>query len=216
MLVSDVTSRVRNTAGDTNVLQFTDAMLLQWINDGIRECAIDNNLLQKRATQSTVVGTDDITLPTDILRLHSVKYEGEKLPIMSLAEYEEYVGSQKTTSEVSGTPSVGYIWAGKLTLVPKPDAVGELVIDYIYDPPLLTLPGDDLKTSLPVGYHSRIVDYCLAQVAQQDDDLNRYQVKMEEFRTGVSKLKDQPEQNQDVYPSIMVSDRDSGEDYWEW
>lgn len=216
MLVSDVTSRVRNTAGDVNVLQFTDAMILQWINDGIRECAITNNLLQKRATQAAVIGTSAYAMPVDILRLHSVKYEGEKLPLYSLSEFEEFVGTKKTTDTNKSTPVVAYIWANQLNLYPTPDQAGELVIDYIYDPPLLMVPGDDLKNSLPVGYHSRIVDYCLAQVALQDDNQNMYQIKMEEFRTGVHNLKDQPEQNQDTYPHMLVSDRDSGEDYWEW
>lgn len=216
MLVSDVTSRVRNTAGDINVLQFTDDMILQWINDGIRECAVGNNLLQKRATQAVVVGTGAYALPTDILRLHSVKYEGEKLPLYSLAEFEEFVGTQKTTDTTQSTPVAAYVWANQLNLYPIPAAAGELVVDYIYDPVLLTAAGDDLKDSLPVGYHSRIVDYCLAQVALQDDNQNMYQLKMDEFRTGVHNLKDQPEQNQDVYPYMMVSDRDSGEDYFGW
>jgi hypothetical protein len=191
-------------------------MILQWINDGIRECAIDNNLLQKRATSATTAGTAAYALPDDILRFHSVKYEGEKLPLYSLAEFEEYVGTKKTTDSTQSTPVACYIWANQLTLHPTPDAVGELVIDYIYDPALLDAGTDDLKDSLPVGYHSRIVDYCLAQVYLQDDNQNMYQIKLEEFRTGVHKLKDQPEQNQDFYPYMGVSDRDSGEDYWEW
>lgn len=216
MLVSDVINRVRQIAGDVNVLQFTDSLVIDWINDGIRECAVDNNLLQKRATQAAVIGTAAYALPTDILRLHSVKYEGEKLPLYSLAEFEEFVGTKKTTDATQSTPVAAYIWASQLNLYPTPDQAGELVIDYIFDPALLDDSADDLKASLPVGYHSRIVDYCLAQVALQDDNQNMYQIKMEEFRTGVHKLKDQPEQNQDVYPSMLVSDRDSGEDYWEW
>jgi hypothetical protein len=69
---------------------------------------------------------------------------------------------------------------------------------------------------LPVGYHVRLVDYCLAQVAQQDDDMNRYQLKMEEFRSGVHNLKDQSEWENDYYPMIGISARDSGQEYLEW
>lgn len=209
MLVSDIISRVRNIAGDTNVLQFTDASIIQWINDGMRQCAIDNGLLQKRGTQNTVVDQTDYNLPADILRLHSVKYDGNKLPIRTLEEYDK-VGPFDPTS--NGTPVGCYVWAAKLTLFPKPDAIKVLIIDYIYTPAEVTVAGD--TPGIPASYHSRLVDYCLAQVAQQDDDLNRYQLKMQEFSTGVSALKDLPEYEDDLYSSISVSVRDMGHD-WE-
>ena len=182
MIVSDVITRVRNVSGDLNSLQFTDATVFNWINDGIRECAVQNNLLQKRATSSTIVGTPDYNLPTDILKLHSVKFDEQRLQVLTLQEFEEQYGSS-TMVTTNGTPVVCYVWADKLTLYPKPSAVKSLVIDYIYDPALITAGANALP--LPVGYHSRLVDYCLAQVAQQDDDLNRYSVKMQEFKTGV-------------------------------
>ncbi len=208
MLVSDIISRVRTIAGDINVLQFTDASLIQWINDGVRQCAIDNGLLQKRGTQNTVVGQVDYNLPADILRLHSVKYDNVKIPVRTLEEYDK-LGPYNTDK---GTPVGCYVWAGKLTLFPSPDAIKVLVIDYIYSPVAVAVAGD--TPAIPESYHSRLVDYCLAQVAQQDDDMNRYQIKMQEFETGVSNLKDQAEHEDDLYPSISVSVRDMGHD-WE-
>ncbi len=213
MLASDVIARVRATAGDTNVLQFSDATVLTWINDGIKECAVGNNLLQKRASSTTVIGTEAYNLPTDILRLHSVKVDGVKLPIYTLNEYEEYIGDRDPSVTINtGSPEIAYVWANKLNLVPAPDSsTKDLVIDYIYDPVQVTVVGTDLSTIIPVGYHSRIVDYCLAQVAQQDDDMGRYQLKMDEFKSGVSGLEDQPKQSEDSYPYMMVADRDMGD-----
>src|ERR1044072_8480802 len=89
MLVSDVISRVRNLAGDVNALQFTDAQLIDWINDGIKECVGINRLCQKTATQSMVVGTDSYILPADIFKLHSVTVDGEKIDVSTLQEFEE-------------------------------------------------------------------------------------------------------------------------------
>ena len=209
MLVSNIIKRVRDIAGDADVLQFTDETLIDWINDGMRQCAIDNGLLQKRATQNTVINQTDYDLPTDILKLHSVKFDSAKLPIRTLEEYDK-VGPYDSTS--SGTPVGAYVWAGKLTLYPKPDRAKSLVIDYIYAPAEITTNGQ--TPGIPESYHSRLVDYCLAMVAQQDDDMNRYQLKMQEFTTGVSNLKDLPEYQDDLYPSISVSVRDMGHD-WE-
>lgn len=212
MKVQEVIERVRNTAGDTTALQFTDAQLLTWINDGVRECAVNNNLLQKRATQNSIIGTGTYSLPTDILKLHSVKYDNEKLRLLTLEEFDkEYAGVGSSTTDKS-TPNVGYVWAGSLNIFPIPDAVKQIIIDYLYDAPILLIGNIATdEVPLPVGYHSRIVDYCLAQVAQQDDDLERYNLKMQEFITGVQSLKDQPEWNYDLYPSLSVSERDMGD-----
>lgn len=206
MKLSSVISRVRSSAGDTDALQFTDAQLLEWINDGIRECAIQNNLLQKRASSSSSVGTSEYPLPTDILKLYSVKYDGSKLQGLTLDEFDERYG--RVDGGSNSSPACFYVWGGVLNLYPVPSSQGSLVVEYIYSPTDLGPEDYDKELPLPVGYHSRIVDYCLAQVAQQDDDINRYTAKMQEFTTGVSQLKDQPEYTEDVYPSINISGRD--------
>lgn len=212
MKVSEIISRVRSIAGDTNVLQFTDNTALDWINDGVRECAKDNQLLQKTATQNLVVGTIAYTLPTDILKLHSVKVDGQKIRVLTLAEFEAYGGD----STDSGTPVVAYVWGGKINFYPKPTSALPLVIEYTYDPPVTNIANINDDPPLPVGYHSRLVDYCLAQVAQQDDDMPRYQLKMEEFRSGVHNMKDDATEMEDYYPMMGVSARDSGQDWLEW
>ena len=213
MKVQDIITRVRNIAGDTNTLQFTDAQVLDWINDGVRECAIQNNLLQKRATSTVTSGTAAYALPVDILKLHSVRYDGAKLSVKTLQEFEDLVSGTDTSN---GTPQYCYVWAGFINLYPAPDnSTSVMVVDYSYDPATLLIADVATDTpALPVGYHARLVDYCLAQVAQQDDDLNRYQMKMQEFTTGVQNLKDLPEWENDLYPSISISPRDMGEEYY--
>lgn len=211
MLVSDVITRVRRAAGDEDVLQFSDDDIMRWINDGVRECAVENDLLQKTATSTVTSGVDEYALPTDILRLHSVKYDNQRLPVLTLEEFD----NQWTTDGTdSGTPINCLIWAGNVRLFPTPDnSTSTLQIDYIHDAAQVTLATDEIP--LPVGYHRRIVDYCLAQVAEQDDDMEKYQLKMAEFQTGVQKIKDQGEANADLYPSISTSARDMGE-YWDY
>lgn len=211
MLVSDCITRVRNLAGDTSSLQFTDAQILDWINDGIRECAVQNNLLQKRASQNTVASQSDYTLPADILKLHSIKWDAMKLPVLTLEQFDEqYSGIGPNTTSQTGTPSCAYVWATTLTLFPAPSSVKVLTIDYLYTPPLHVVGTLGVELNLPVGYHSRIVDYCLAQVYLQDDNSQMYQMKMQEFATGVQQLKDQAENTFDLYPFMSVDTRDMG------
>jgi hypothetical protein len=212
MIVSDIIKRVRSIASDSAAISFSDEDLVNWINDGVRECAMDNQLLQKTATQNFVIGTTAYNLPTDILKLHSIKVDGQKIRVLTMAEFEAYGGD----SVDSGDPVVAYVWGGKANFYPKPTRAIPLVIEYTYDPALVLLADLTVTPPLPVGYHARLVDYCLAQVAQQDDDMPRYQLKMEEFRSGVHNLKDDLTETEDYYPMIGVSHRDSGQDWLEW
>lgn len=208
MKVSDIIRRVRNIAGDTAVLQFTDDMCMDWINDALRDIYKDNlDLAQKTGSVSTVVGVGTITLPSDIMKLHSVTYEGIKLQGFTMQQFEN---DFKQGDDGESTPRVYYVWGGVLNLYPIPSAVGALRINYSRTPAEVTAVAD--VPDAPESYHSRLVDFCLAQVAQQDGDNNLYQIKMQEFATGVSSLKDHPEYDNDLYPFISVSDRDSGLD----
>ena len=65
------------------------------------------------------------------------------------------------------------------------------------------------QPDVPVEYHPRIVEYCIAQAAELDDDPGTYQTKMSEFRGNLTKLQQNGEQPEGdgVYPSITyVSD----------
>lgn len=219
MKVADVINQVRALVGDISANQFTNEQALDWINNGIRECAVGNNLLNKRASQNTVIGQSDYALPEDILKFHSVFYDDQLLRFITLEEFtKEYQGVGASTTVERSTPSVAYVWAGVLTIYPAPSQVKVLVINYLYTPALHEI--EDITTDdvfLPISYHQRIVDYCLAQVAQQDEDYERYNIKMTEFKTGVQELKDQPEWTYDLYPSMSLSPRDMGEgvDYFD-
>ena len=204
MKVEDIIRRVRTVAGDIEVLQFTDENIIQWINDAMREIASDNQLLQKAATSNTVADQAEYDIPADILKFHSVMYDGSDLNFINFeeAKIRGYLNSD------TGTPAACWVWAGKLTLYPTPSEAKPLKLIYTRNP--TEVAGDQETPEIPQSYHMRLVDYCLAQVAQQDDDINRYQLKMEEFRTGVYNLKDQPEWENNQYPYMSVGGADRG------
>lgn len=212
MFYDQIIRRVRNTAGDINVLQFTEEMLVDWINDAVRECAIENNLLQKIATQNTVANQQEYDLPTDIMKLHSIYINGEKLKILTLQEWEEVSGGQPTGVPTTGAPYQVYIWATKLNVWPPPSSVVPIKINYIYSPTDWDgADGDTEKPPLPENYHLRLIPYVLAQVALQDENMVLYEKHMGQFRSGVVDLAQQSQQEEDLYPFISVSSRDMGD-----
>lgn len=215
MLVSEIVTRVRDAAGDTAILQFTNATLTSWINDGIRECVVENSLLQVRAAQNTVINQSEYALPSDIFKFHSVLVNQFKLEMITLEQWEERNAGEINMSADSGEPVCCYVYAGVLNIWPKPSAVVPLTINYtklpaaiIYAEPIWT----PSSPTIPEQYHNRLVTYCLAQIAQQDDNFEKYQALMLEFQTGVKQLNDSRHED-DLYPFMSVSSRDMGE-FW--
>lgn len=216
MLVSDIVRRVRETAGDSTAIQFSNATLTDWINDGIRESVIENSLLQAKASSSTVANQSEYVLPADIFKLYSVYVDGIKLRVLTLQEWEEYCqGANYNSSSTALVPSVGYQFAGVLNLWPTPSGVTTLTINYSkipatinhsVGPPEAWLPNEP---AIPAAFHNRLVTYCLAQVALQDDDYTKYEALMIEFKTGVRDLSHAKDQQDDLYPFISVSSRDT-------
>lgn len=213
MKYQEIITRVRNIAGDTAVLQFSNQMVIDWINDAVREVVIDNALLQKTATSNLVVGDTTYSLPTDIFKLHSITVNGEKIKVFTQNEHQELGAGPGGTPTENGFPIQAYVWATELNLVPAPDDTYELKIYYTYDPGNYVI--DDLVNDEPPihqSYHARIVTYCLAQVALLDEDTYRYNGLIADFRAGVSELKSL-NQEEDQYPFISVASRDMGMDF---
>lgn len=208
MNVGEIALRVKRTFGDEAGAQITDADIMRWVNDAQREIAFNNDLLQTTATTATVVGKDQYTLPPDVLTMRSVRYGGRTLSYLSPEEAAKLIG---TDSTATGTPTHYSVWARNIDLYPAPDAADpdDLQLYYTRQPAVVTTTSQEPE--LPLKYHNRIVEYCIAQAYELDDNMDSYRQKMQQFQDGVEKIKGSEEwQAQDVYPSISVSVHD----YW--
>jgi hypothetical protein len=208
--VSEIIARVKKVFGDEADIQINSDDIMRWINDCIRDIAVEQNLLQAKATAATVLGQSEYTIPNDTLTLRAVKYNGIKLQAMSLGEAETSLPNfDDSANYPSGTPTHFWVFANRITLYPKPDAAGatSLEIYYTRQPAIVSSLSD--VPEVPVPYHNRIVEYCLAQAYELDEDWNAANVKTTQFRTGIDKLKENENWvEHDVYPSILSTDTD--------
>lgn len=203
MLVQDIVRRVREAVGDTAVLQFSNATLTDWINDAQRRCVEENSLLQAKATATLTVDQTTYTLPDDIFKVHSILVDTTYIELLSLNEFE----ARNYDLTLKGPPTVGCIYAGKLDLYPIPDKTGKMAVNYTKNPKDIRYINDGTNEGyspntleIPSSFHSRVVTYCMAQVALQDDDYAKYQAMMQEFITGVVDLNHLKNQTESVYP----------------
>lgn len=212
MLVSEIATRVKRQFGDEAGAQITDADIIRWCNDAQTDIAINNDLLQVSAYTATTAGTQKYTVPSNLLILRSVKWQGVKLQMVSMEEADALTLSTSTTSP-AGVPNTYWQFARQIYLWPIPAANGtsDLVLYYTRQPVAITAVGD--TPELPLQYHNRLVEYCIAQAAELDDNLQQYAMKMQQFKSGIDNLKDNATWEQhDVYPSITASLRDYGGD----
>lgn len=202
--------RVKRQFGDEAGAQITDADIIRWVNDAQTDIAVKNDLLQVSATTATTAGVQKYTVPTNLLILRSVRWKGVKLQPLTMEEADALTISGDTGAR--GTPVSFWQFARQIYVWPPPDANGtaDLTLFYTRQPVVATLTSE--TPELPLQYHPRLVEYCIAQAAELDDNLQHFQVKMNQFEQGVENLKSNNDwENQDFYPGITVSNRDSGD-----
>lgn len=203
MLVQDIVRRVRETAGDTAVLQFGNATVTDWINDAVRECVQRNFLLQAKGQAVLEKDKRSYNLPDDIFKIHSILVDTLKVEILSLEEWENY----NFDLTAVGNPTTACVYAGRIELYPIPQTEGVLYVNYLEQPKEIRYINDGINEGyspnsppIPLEFHLRIVTYCLAQVALQDDDYMKYQAMISEFNTGVVDLNHLKNQTDAHYP----------------
>lgn len=212
MNLADVKVRLRRTFGDESSVQVTDADITRWVNDGQREVVIMNpELLEKIGFASTVQGQQDYSLPTDCSSIRTVLYQPGsstsyfKLLGQSLQEFDEYIDGWDGTIYGQSDPAVYCTFAGNIKLFPIPatSVTSGLKLYYYRNPVDVVVDADIID--LPLGYHSAIVEYCMKQAYELDEDWQSVGVKAGEFAASVSGQKTQEKDNKaETYQVITV------------
>lgn len=209
MIGTDVADRIKRQFGDESGVQVTDADILRWINDAQREFTRTNNLLQARGSLNVVAAQSEYPFPNDVLNLRSLNYDGYKLQGFTLIEFEEYLQANDPRGSATGTPTCYTVWNDILRLYPTPDTsiTDGLTILYIARPPVLTVLSDPL--ALPDEYFNRVVEYCLQQSYELDEDWAAAANKAAQLTSGLMQLQEsQTWDKRDTYPVITILDED--------
>jgi hypothetical protein len=203
MIVNDVVKRVQRQFGDESAVQLEDTDVIRWINDAQKDIAVQNDLMQATGTLPTIVGTTTYAFPSDMISMRSMYYNNLRLKYMSQAEYDEYI-SVNDPDEISSDDPMFYTkWGNNFRVYPKPAAVGTLKLLYTQRPPEVDDINDGL--SLPLEYHPRIVEFCLKQAYEMDEDWDAAAAKTTQYDAGLSILKENEQTPvKEYYPTITV------------
>lgn len=177
LTVSDIYDRVKRTFGDESAVQVTEADIIRWINDAQREAVMQNEgLLQKVDYISTVADTKEYTLPTDLFTLSHVYVKDSSetayyaLRWLALRQFSEYVDGW----DGNAVESIPLIYTqqqkDKIVIYPIPQSSVANGLKLIYS----RYPDDVVNSAstldLPPYFHSYIVNFCLMQAYEMDED----------------------------------------------
>lgn len=214
MNVQDVFNRVRRTFGDEAGVQITDADLLRWINDAQLQISIDNeSLLEATGTTDIESGVAEYALPDNMNILRSLAYKGFRLKVLSFQEFNEYIDGfdapDATNPYGIGVPQVFMVYANTITLFPTPNetTAAGLKVYYSKHPDSIGTLADAL--TVPDRYHNAVVDYCLQQSYELDEDMQKADRKQLQFNESVTRMRGQEKwTSQEYYPSITTLPED--------
>jgi hypothetical protein len=206
---ASVIAAVKRQFGDEAGVQVTDTDIIRWINDAQREILTANRVFKAKALTNIVAGTYEYTFPTEpIIDVQSIWVNGKRIEFKPFQEYEEYVVSADPTRATTGTPAIWTEWAGSFIFWPTPDVSvsNGITIYYTKGPTDVVNPGDTL--SVPDLYLNRIIEYCMGQAYELDEDYQASQYKLSQFTEGLGTQDDTMMPSQTFYPRITVLDED--------
>lgn len=214
MNVQDVVTRVKRTFGDEAGVQISDLDIIRWINDAQEEIVLTNEgLMETVSSADTVQNQGEYDFPPGLSVLRSLKYKGFRLKNLSFAEFNEYIDGYTAPDSVTnygtGVPDMFMVWNEKISLFPIPDesVTDGLTIYYMRHPPEVVNMADAL--TVPLNYHNSVVNYCLQQAYELDEDYQKAGIKKGQFDETMMKLNDRNKwTSQEYYPSITTLPQD--------
>ena len=214
MNVQDVVLRVKRTFGDEAGVQISELDIIRWINDAQEEIALTNEgLMETTSSTDTIKGQGVYDFPENLAVLRSLKYKGFRLKSLSFAEFNEYIDGytspDSSTNYGTGVPDMFMVWEEKISLFPVPDetVVNGLTLYYMQHPPTVSNMADNL--TIPRNYHNSVVNYCLQQAYELDEDYQKAGIKKGQFDETMMKLNDRNKwTSQEYYPSITTLPQD--------
>jgi hypothetical protein len=203
--LGDVFEYIKRQFGDESGVQITLSDCTRWVNAAEAEIISQNQVLRAVATSTTVANDEDYVLgdSMDIQTINSIQVSGVKIPFKNYNEAEDYISRNDPSKVQRSFPVFWYEWGGTIFFYPIPDS--NYVMKVYYHKIPVTLTGSADKLNVPDNYFNRILEYCMAQAYELDEQFDAASVKGTQFEDRLLNMNlDETFVNIDVYPSLTV------------
>lgn len=209
--VQDITTSVKRQFGDESGVEVQDSDIIRWVNDAQYEIVTKNPEVNAGMVTVNVVANQTLypllsNVP-DVLVVHSIHFRGEYLNNLTFLEAQQTIIKSDDT-QTDSTPKFWYEYAGTVNLWPKPSVsyTAGLTVFYSKAPTLITTLGQTL--SVPDSYFKAVIDYCLTQAHEMDDNFSSAGVKAQQFETALQVQANRTHTQDTFYPSIIMLPED--------
>lgn len=205
--VQDVITAVKRQFGDESGQQVSDSDITAWISDAQREIVINNPEVNQAMVQFSVVANDAtypvLTSVPDMLVIHSLHFSGKLLENMSFVKAQEYIINSADTSTAL-TPQFWYEWAGVINFWPIPSTAITNGVTIFYSKAPTEITSTTAPLSVPDSYFKSVVDFCMTQAYEMDDNAQMAQAKATQFETAMQKQANRQRSSDNYYPTITL------------
>jgi hypothetical protein len=201
----DVITRVKTQFGDNSGAQLTDATILRWINDGQQEIVNNNPILKAVKLANIVAGQAEYTFPDDKVQyIEAVYVDNRPVKNLSPQSFRDFILSDDPNTDANSKyPDVWYERAGVITFYPTPNTsfTNGLKLEYVEMPTPVTESSSPL--GIPDRYLNNLVNYCMMNALEYDENYGAAQYKLVQFRDGLDRLSYKENISQtDMYPGV--------------
>lgn len=201
----DVITRVKTQFGDNSGAQLTDTTILRWINDGQQEIVNNNAILKATKLSNVISGQAEYTFPGDKVQYIEAVYVSNR-PVKNLSPqaFRDFVlADDPDTQATARFPAIWYERAGVITFYPTPNEsfTNGLKLEYVQMP--TTVVSSESPLGVPDRYLNNLVNYCMMQALEYDENYSAAGYKQVQFRDGLDRLSYKENISQsDMYPAI--------------
>lgn len=204
---ADVILEVERVFGDESGTQITRSDIIRWINNAQLEVVMRNPEVGRATVMvNSVAGQGDYPVALNVpnlLRIISIHYNGRYVRNMPFQEAEAYL-QDAGTADPTAEPLFWYEFAGLVTFYPAPaQSIAQGIKIYFNKKPD-TITSDSQLLSLSDNYYNSIVSYCLKTANLLDENPQMAGVFAAEFDTGVTRMAERTQPQQDYYPFITI------------
>lgn len=218
--VSDIFTRVQRTFGDEAGVQVTESDVLRWINDAQREAVMQTDgLLQAVSYINSVSSQVEYDEPTDCLAITEVYVKDGSTPSyyalkwMPLQQFTEYLDGWDGSAITGNYPLVyTKLTSGKISVFPAPEASVANGIKFIYNRYAADVTNNNDPLDLPPYYHSFVLNFCLMQAYEMDEDWESAGQKAQQIQGDLNfNANRELWVGKNKYPTIGVNAEDSSD-----
>lgn len=215
---SQIASRVKRQFGDESGVQVTNADIIMWLNDALREATTQNTAINlKRVNVPSVAGAGffNIPDPENMAGIHSVQYKTEAgsqyFPLRYLTpnELSELVPDWNQ-SPATGIPTFYSSDAsGKLYVYPPPSVSYSLGYSVLYNSFFTEYTDLDVVMEISPRYYQYLLEYCLMKAYEMDENWEAADRKASFIQSTLNVLSSTDNDvHQSRYPFVSVNPED--------